>query len=67
MSADVADRASASSPVAPPEVTRLLRRWSDGDRCALDRLMPLLRAATVDRQLHLANAWLARALAEDRS
>lgn len=33
---------SAQPPVAPPEVTRLLRRWSDGDESALDRLMPLV-------------------------
>lgn len=86
MSADVPDRASASSPVAPSEVTRLLRPWGDGDRSALDRKARIIEAhipggltceetaapvgvsaATVDRELHLANAWLARALAEDRS
>jgi len=41
MSSDAPDRASAP-PASPPEVTRLLRRWSDGDESALDRLMPLV-------------------------
>lgn len=26
----------------PPDVTRLLRRWSDGDRGALDQLLPIV-------------------------
>ena len=28
--------------VAPHEVTRLLRQWSEGDQAALDRLIPLV-------------------------
>src|ERR1051326_1919490 len=31
----------------PSEITRLLLAWSDGDRAALERLMPL-----VERELH---------------
>ncbi len=32
---------------APSEITRLLIAWSDGDRAALDRLLPL-----IERELH---------------
>lgn len=31
-----------SSPPSGPDVTRLLRRWTDGDESALDRLIPLV-------------------------
>jgi RNA polymerase sigma factor (TIGR02999 family) len=44
-----------SSPV-DSGVTRLLRKWSDGDRAALDELMPVVHA-----ELHrLARSYLAR-------
>ena len=44
----------------PEEVTRLLVAWSDGDRSALDRLIPL-----VERELHqLAHRYLSRERAD---
>ena len=30
--------------LSPPEITRLLKDWSGGDRSALDRLIPLVHA-----------------------
>jgi RNA polymerase sigma-70 factor (ECF subfamily) len=45
-----------SSAAAPSDITDLLRRWREGDREALDRLMPL-----VYRELHrIASRYLAR-------
>lgn len=33
---------TACAPAAPGEITRLLRDWSEGDRGALDKLLPLV-------------------------
>lgn len=45
-----------ADPPLPEEVTRLLAEWNDGDRSALDRLLPF-----VERELHqLAHRYLSR-------
>ncbi|HVF42138.1 MAG TPA: ECF-type sigma factor [Pyrinomonadaceae bacterium] len=45
-----------SSTPSPQEMTDLLAAWSDGDREALDRLLPL-----VERELHrLAHHYMSR-------
>ena len=45
-----------TGPTSPPDVTTLLEAWSEGDRSALDSLLPL-----VERELHeLAHRYLRR-------
>lgn len=42
MALDSMDAPPPGPPASPEEITRLLRRWGDGDESALDRLMPLV-------------------------
>src|SRR5437763_794823 len=48
---------------ASAQITRLLRQWQDGDREALDRLIPLVYdELRVIASRHLAREWRDRAL-----
>src|SRR5438874_8304038 len=48
---------------SPAQITRLLRQWQDGDREALDRLIPLVYAELrVIASRHVAHEWRERAL-----
>ena len=48
----------------PQTLTQLLSAWSNGDKAALEQLMPMVSPNTVLREWRIAKAWLHRELSD---